>query len=61
MEEAGDDEKTKNDKANKMLTRINGIAFRTQDELDEHLKLLEEAERRDHRKIGKEMELFMFR
>ena len=51
----------KNDKANKMLTRINGIAFRTQDELDEHLKLLEEAERRDHRKIGKEMELFMFR
>lgn len=51
----------KNDKENKMLTRINGIAFRTQDELDEHLKLLEEAERRDHRKIGKEMELFMFR
>ncbi len=49
----------KNDKENKMLTRINGIAFRTQDELDEHLKLLEEAERRDHRKIGKEMELFM--
>ena len=43
-----------------MLTRINGIAFRTQEELDEHLKLLEEAARRDHRKIGKEMQLFMF-
>ena len=50
----------KNDKNNKMLTRINGIAFRTQEELDEHLKLLEEAARRDHRKIGKEMQLFMF-
>ena len=47
------------DKSNKMLTRINGIAFRTQDELDAHLKLLEEAARRDHRKIGKEMGLFM--
>ena len=50
----------KNDKNNKMLTRINGIAFRTKDELEEHLKFLEEAERRDHRKIGKEMDLFMF-
>ncbi len=50
----------KNDKNNKMLTRINGIAFRSQDELDEHLKLMEEAARRDHRKIGKEMQLFMF-
>ena len=50
----------KNDKNNKMLTRIGGIAFRTQAELDEYLKLLEEAEKRDHRKIGKEMELFMF-
>ncbi len=49
----------KNDKDNKMLTRINGIAFRTQDELEEHLKLLEEAERRDHRKIGRDMDLFM--
>ena len=49
----------KNDKNNKMLTRIGGIALRTQEELDEHLKLLEEAEKRDHRKIGKEMELFM--
>ncbi len=50
----------KNDKNNKMLTRINGIAFRTKEELEQHLKFLEEAERRDHRKIGKEMDLFMF-
>ena len=48
------------DKNNKMLTRINGIAFKNQSELEEYLKLREEAERRDHRKIGKEMELFMF-
>ncbi len=50
----------KNDKNNKMLTRIKGIAFPNQTELDEYLKLLEEAEKRDHRKIGKEMKLFMF-
>ncbi len=49
----------KNDKNNAMLTRINGIAFRTQAELDEYLVLLEEAEKRDHRKIGREMGLFM--
>ena len=49
----------KNDKNNKMLTRIKGTAFKTQPELDEYLKQLEEAERRDHRKIGKEMGLFM--
>ena len=49
----------KGDKNNKMLTRINGIAFKTQDELDAHLKLMEEAEKRDHRKIGREMGLFM--
>ncbi len=48
----------KGDKTKKMLTRINGIAFASQAELDEHLKLLEEAARRDHRKIGKEMKLF---
>ena len=47
------------DKNNKQLTRINGIAFATQAELDEHLKLLEEAEKSDHRRIGKEMNLFM--
>ena len=49
----------KNDKNNKMLTRVKGIAFRTQEELDEYLKQMEEAERRDHRRIGKEMKLFM--
>ncbi len=49
----------KNDKNNKMLTRIKGIAFKSQEELDDYLKLLEEAERRDHRRIGKEMKLFM--
>ena len=49
----------KNDKNNKMLTRINGVAFSSQEELDAYLKLMEEAERRDHRKIGKEMNLFM--
>ncbi len=51
----------KGDKNNVMLTRINGIAFPTQEELDAHLKLMEEAARRDHRKIGKEMKLFMLR
>ena len=49
----------KNDKNNKMLTRIKGIAFKTQPELDEYLHMLEEAEKRDHRKIGREMGLFM--
>ena len=49
----------KGDKNREMLTRINGIAFPSQDELDAHLKLMEEAARRDHRKIGKEMGLFM--
>lgn len=49
----------KNDKNNKMLTRIKGIAFPSQAELDDYLKLMEEAEKRDHRRIGKEMNLFM--
>ena len=49
----------KNDKNNVMLTRIGGVAFRNQDELAAHMKLMEEAERRDHRRIGKEMGLFM--
>ncbi len=49
----------KNDKNNKMLTRIKGIAFPSQQELDDYLKMLEEAEKRDHRRIGKEMQLFM--
>ncbi len=50
----------KNDKNNKMLTRVKGTAFRTQQELDDYLVLLEEAEKRDHRRIGREMGLFMF-
>ncbi len=49
----------KNDASRKMLTRINGTAFATAQELDEHLKKLEEAAMRDHRKIGREMQLFM--
>lgn len=49
----------KNDSNNKMLTRIKGTAFSTQEELDEYFKMLEEAEKRDHRRIGKEMNLFM--
>lgn len=43
-----------------MLTRIYGISFPKKKMLDEHLALMEEAKKRDHRKIGKEMELFMF-
>ncbi len=43
---------------NKMLTRIYGLAFETKKELDEYLKLLEEAQRRDHRKIGQDLDLF---
>ena len=49
----------KNDKNNIMLTRIGGTAFRTREELEEYNKLMEEAARRDHRRIGKEMNLFM--
>lgn len=49
----------KADAANKMLTRISGTAFATKEELAEHERMLEEAEKRDHRKIGREMELFM--
>lgn len=45
---------------NKMLTRIYGISFPKQSMLEEYLKMMEEAKRRDHRKIGKEMELFTF-
>jgi threonyl-tRNA synthetase len=45
---------------NKMLTRVYGITFPKQKMLEEYLVLLEEAKKRDHRKLGKEMELFMF-
>jgi threonyl-tRNA synthetase len=44
---------------NKMLQRIYGVTFPTQGELEEHLRRLEEAKKRDHRKIGQEMELFL--
>lgn len=46
------------DEKNQMLTRIYGLAFETEDELKEYLKNLEEAEKRDHRKLGKELDLF---
>lgn len=48
------------DEKRPMLTRVYGITFPKKKMLDEYLALLEEAKRRDHRKIGKEMELFMF-
>ena len=43
-----------------MLTRIYGITFPKKSMLDEYLAMLEEAKKRDHRKLGKELELFMF-
>ncbi len=46
------------DSKNKMLQRIYGLAFRTKNELKSHLNFLEEAKKRDHRKLGKEMSLF---
>ena len=48
------------DETRKQMTRIYGVSFPKQKELKEHLALLEEAKKRDHRKLGKEMELFMF-
>jgi threonyl-tRNA synthetase len=48
------------DEKRKQLTRIYGITFPKQKELEEYLTLLEEAKKRDHRKIGQELELFMF-
>jgi threonyl-tRNA synthetase len=48
----------KNDASNKMLTRIYGVTFPSQKELDEYLQLLEEAKKRDHRKLGKELGIF---
>ncbi len=50
----------KGSEKNKMLTRIYGTAFPTQQDLDEYLKQLEEAKKRDHRKIGKDLGLFVF-
>lgn len=48
------------DSKNKMLQRIYGTAFVKKAQLDEHLRLLEEARKRDHRKLGKELEIFTF-
>lgn len=47
------------DEKNKMLTRIYGVAFENKNELDDYLKMMGEAEKRDHRKLGKELDLFM--
>jgi threonyl-tRNA synthetase len=49
----------KGSEKNQQLTRIYGTAFPTQAELDDHLKMLEEAAKRDHRKLGKELDLFV--
>ncbi|WP_027090517.1 threonine--tRNA ligase [Thomasclavelia saccharogumia] len=49
----------KGDKENKVLQRIYGVCFETPDALQEHLNLLEEAKRRDHKRLGKELGLFM--
>ena len=48
------------DEKREMLTRIYGVAFNTEEELDEYLKRQEEAKARDHRKLGKELDLFCF-
>jgi threonyl-tRNA synthetase len=50
----------KGDQNNKMLTRIYGVTFPKQKELEDYLTLLEEAKRRDHRKLGQELDLFTF-
>lgn len=50
----------RNKQENKMLTRIYGITFPKQKELEEYVTLMEEAKKRDHRKLGKELELFAF-
>ena len=50
----------KGDEKNKQLTRIYGVTFPSQKELDEYLRLLEEAKKRDHRKLGKELGIFTF-
>lgn len=49
----------KGDASQKVLQRIYGVCFPTPEELEEHLRILEEAKERDHRKIGKDMQLFM--
>ena len=48
------------DENNKMMTRIYGVSFPKQKQLNQHLEMLEEAKKRDHRKLGQELDLFMF-
>ena len=48
------------DEKNKMLTRIYGLAFETKEELDAYVNQLEEAKKRDHKKLGRELDLFVF-
>ncbi|MEK7080724.1 MAG: threonine--tRNA ligase, partial [Patescibacteria group bacterium] len=50
----------KGNEKNKMLTRIYGVAFQTEKELQDYIKMQEEAEKRDHRKLGQKLELYMF-
>ena len=50
----------KGSEKNKMLTRIYGLAFETEKELLDYIKMIEEAEKRDHRKLGQKLELYMF-
>lgn len=50
----------KGDERNKMLQRVYGVLFRTKEELDKYLWQIEEAKKRDHRKLGKDLKLFLF-
>lgn len=50
----------KGDEKNKMLQRVYGAVFETKEDLEQYLEMLKEAEKRDHRKIGKELDLFLF-
>ena len=49
----------KGDANNKMLQRVYGVCFRSEEDLNKHLELIEEAKKRDHKKLGKELDLFM--
>jgi threonyl-tRNA synthetase len=51
----------KGDSKNKMLQRIYGVCFNSKEELDKHIELMEEAKKRDHRKLGRELDLFFFK
>ena len=50
----------KGDSSNKMLQRIYGVCFNSAEDLDEYLNMVEEAKKRDHRKLGRDMDLFLF-